>query len=509
MSLSSPVLILDARGNPYAPGRSTGAQIYEGSQDTEQRMSRPWLDADIQRLMSRHKHRMLLSDSRFIASTYAMVGGACDQKADYAGSGGWSPIFTGKDKAWGADARALLADALHVLDARGPLFPFAHDMWLASRALDIDGDFFIAHSRTETGFPQVQFLEAHRVGCRNGERIVESGPYKGLAILNGIIYNASARAVAYRFLADDPKHDADLSARDVTHVAHAKWFSDGRPFPALATAILDWYDVKETRANEKVAQKANSALTLLESNETGTARPGLGEFVPPVAVPGATGTVSTQASTAPKTELLQSGLIRYVKSGSGDLKSHTSNRPSDGWLRFDERIVSGAFYGMGWRVEMFDLSKLSGAPVRGFQDNINTAIHQRWSVLRAAGRTVARRTVAALVDRGDLKAHPEWAAWDFPPPVDFTVDANKDRQTDRENVRAGFSTTPAVARKLGYASAEEMLEEQAEYLFRQAQVARKWSRDGVTITPSQLGTFDKPGDIPVAQRTEAPASATP
>ena len=389
MSLDQPIQIFDSRGNAY-PYRTSGSQIYEGSQDTAQRLARPYLDSDIQRLMSRQKFRMLLSDARYIVATYPMVDGAASQKADYVSSGGWLPIFTGKDKEYGKIVRPILHSALNIIDARGPLFDFAKDMWIACRTLDIDTDFFIAHSRTETGFPQVQFIEAHRIGCRNGETTVSAGPYIGLPILNGIIYNAQGREVAYRYLADDPTNDIDLSARDVTHVADPKWFSDGRPFPAIASAILDWYDVKETRGFEKIAAKTNAAFALIETNETGTARPGLLTGRAPAQVPGDSSTAAGVATPPP--EFLGGGLIRYVKAGPGhDVKAHQSNRPSDAWQKFDERIVAGAFYGMGWRAEMFDLSKLSGAPTRGFQDNINTAIHSRWSVLRPAALTIADR----------------------------------------------------------------------------------------------------------------------
>lgn len=500
MSLNSPITLFDARGNPYAYA-ATGAQIYEGSQDTTQRLARPHLDADISRLMSRQKHRMLLSDGRYIASTYPMVGGAADQKADYVSSGGWLPHFTGKDKRYGAAVKPILHSALQIIDARGPLFPFDKDMWIGSRSLDIDGDFFIAHSRTDTGFPQIQFLEAHRIGTRGGERTVTQGPYSGLPILNGIIYNPAGRAVAYRFLADDPAQDRDISALDLTHVADPKWFSDGRPFPAVATSILDWYDVKETRGFEKIAAKTNAALALIEHNDDGTARPGLLSGVRPTTTP--------ESAASPAPELLGGGLIRYFKAQPGHgITAHSSNRPSDAWQKFDERIVAGAFYGMGWRIEMFDLSKLSGAPTRGFQDNINTAIHSRWSILRPAARLVVRRTIAALADRGDIPQHPEWDQWDFPPPIDFTVDANKDRQTDRENVRAGFANTASVIRKLGYADPLEMAEEEAELLYHRALIAQKWSKDGVTIRPDQLGTLDKPGDAQSRAAAEpAPARA--
>lgn len=506
MSLDKPIQIFDARGNPYPfTSYGNGAQIYTTPQDSNQRTDIPWLDADISRLFSRIKHRRLLSAVRLIVTQFPSVDAAAEQKSDYVSSGGWLPIFAGRDEAWGRDATAALHSALRILDVRGPLFSFAKDMKLASRLLDIDGEIFVVHLRSETGFPQIQVLEAHRIGCRSGETLVATGPYKGLPILNGIIYNPAGRPVAYRFLADDPAQDRDLSAMDVTRIAHARWFSDGRPVGAIASGLLDWCDIKETRDFEKIAAKVNAALAIIETNETGTARPGLLTSRPPTQTPSADG--STTAASAPPPEFLGGGLIRYQKAGPGhDIKAHQSNRPSDSWQRFDERVEAGALRGMGWRQEMNDLSKLSGAGVRGFQDNINTSIHARWDVLAGSEHpspavAIVVRTIAALIDRGDISRHAEWDKWIIPPPIDFTVDANKDRQTDVLMVEAGFSCSDDVVRKLGYASSEILIRRQAERIAKQQLIAKEFSnRYGVQIDWRDLGN---PKRNPAADQAQA------
>lgn len=492
--------ILDAFGKPatyYAGTFASASNAWpETSQDSLARLPRPDLHADIQRLLSRQKHRALLGDSRYIVTSFPLVEGAVQQKADYVSSGGWTPVFTGRDREWGKAAQDALRFALDVSDVRGPVYDFNKNLSIACRLFDVDGDFFTVHSTSDTGFPQIQWIEAHRIGCRNGERIITSGPYKDLPILNGVIYNRVGRPVAIRYLADDPAQDTDVSLRDCEWWCDPKWFSDGRPLPSIAYAILDWYDVKQTRGFEKAAQAVNSALSLIVTNETGKAPPGINRNVGGLETPTAVA-ASTEAN--PVTELLAGGLIRYVKFGSGSVQAHNSNRPGDSWLKFDERIVAGAFYGMGWRIEMFDLSKLSGAPTRGFQDNINTTIHSRWAALRKPARRVVLRTVAALVARGDLARHPEWDQWDFPPPVDFTVDANKDSQTDRSNIAFGLSSIPAAQRRLGYSSPETVLREQAEWLKLRNAIAKEHGVD-----PAQLGTPAAPG-ISVPQPS-APAA---
>lgn len=478
-------------GKQYYSPRLLGSQLYESTQDNGRRLERPSLDGDIQRLLSRQKHRMLLSDSRYIASTFPLVAGMVSQKADYVSSGGWLPYFTGKDKAYGEAVTPILHSALNILDARGPLYSWQRDWWIACRLLDVDGDFVVVHSTTESGFPQAQFIEAHRIGCRQGETAVLSGPYVGLPILNGIIYNAQGRAVAVRFLADDPSQDQDISMRDCEYCAAPRWYSDGRPFPSVAFAVLDWYDVKTARGFEKTAMQVNSALAILETNETGAARTGLASDFSPVSTP------SSTAQATPSSELIADGLIRYIKAGNGhDLKAHSSNRPSDGWRAFDKILTSGAAYGMDWRLEMFDLSSLSGAPTRGFQDNINTAIHARWAQLTPTAKRVVLRTVAALASRKDIPFHPEWDQWAFSPPVDFTVDANKDSQTARANIAFGLSSHRAELGRIGYSKPDDILREQATHIASAQRIAAEMSKDGVTMNWRDLVNLSPTGQWP-------------
>jgi len=126
-----------------------------------------------------------------------------------------------------------------------------------------------------------------------------------------------------------------------------------------------------------------------------------------------------------------------------------------------------------------------------------------WEADQANDRS--RRTIAALADRGDIPKHAEWDQWDLPPPVDFTVDANKDRQTDLTMVEAGFSSNPAVIRKLGYSQPRELMLEQAEYLADQQEIAAEVSkRRGVVIRPEQLGN---PQRNPAAQANQATTQA--
>lgn len=493
--MSSP--LLDAFGRPaeyYVPSNTR----FKSTEDDRYRLDRPRLFDDAAKLLGRERYKALVSDSRWIAEAFPLVQEAVQQKAEYVGAAGWLPEFVGADRKYGERATRILHAALEISDLRGPLFDWDDQWELACRSWDIDGGTFQLFTESPlTGFPQLQNIEAHRIGQRGTSPIVGDrdaytwvvdtagparqvwGAYRGHRILNGIIYDAGGAEIAYRVLGATPAEDRDVSANDMQHVCHPRWFSEGRPVPTIAYAVLDWYDVKETREFERLAQKVNSALTLVESNETGEsiALPKPGESA---AVANTTG--------EPQEQVLFGGLVRYIRNG-GNLKAHESSRPSDGWQKFDRTIVAGAFYGMGWRIEMMDLSLLGGAGVRGFQDNINMKIVARHRRVKRYDLRSVRRTMAALIRRGDLEEHPEWSAWDIPLPPEFNVDAGRAQQQDRDNVRFGLDSSPDVIRRSFGTHYEKVLRKQAEYVRRKKEIAEEFK-----LQPDELGTLLKVGD---------------
>lgn len=495
--------IVDSFGRPTewvdsSPGR------FKSTEEDRYRLDRPRLYGDLARLLPRERYKALVSDSRYIAESFPLVEGACQQKAEYVSAAGWLPEFTGRDARYGERATRLLHAALSICDVRGELFDW-DDIWEnVSRLWDLDGAHFQLFTETaDTGFPQLQNLEVHRIGQRTGAPLVGDrdaytlvpgadgsttkvwGAYRGMRIVNGIIYNQVGRQIAFRVLGTTVEEDRDVSALDMQHTCHPRWFSEGRPAPSIAYAVFDWYDVKETREFERLAQKINSALTLVETNETGAAPaiPGMGAAAAPA-----------KTSGEPQEQVLFGGLVRYIRAG-GALKTHESSRPGDGWQKFDRTIVSGAFYGMGWRIEMMDLSLLGGAGVRGFQDNINMKIVARHRRLKPYALRAAVRTFAKLIRRGDIEEHPEWYRWDIPSPPEFTVDAGRAQQADRENIAGGIDSHSAVIRRAFGCTHKKILREEAQYLVDRREVVQEF---GLSDTEAaQLGRLDKPGQLPL------------
>jgi hypothetical protein len=462
-------------------GRGGTNEFYPGGADDQRRFGRGKLARDIAELMQENRQKMLLGDSRYIYQSFSTVSGAVKQKANYVYGNAW------RLQSYSADAKFALAveedfkKIDRLLDTRGTAFSFRKSAWLGSKTIDVDGDYFIVLTENaETGFPKLQYLEAHRVGSfgLNGAHTVTSGRYKGLRIFAGVIVDEYMQPIAYRVQDESSKEGhRDVNANSMIHVADLEWFSQSRGQPTVAAAILDWYDLAETRDAEKIAEKVNSALTLVESNETGRADMG-NSIVNPQ--PGSDGRLQTQ--------LMDSGLIRYIKNG-GSLKAHQSNRPSDQWLNFTKLVESSAFYALGWRREMLDSSAIGGAGVRGFAADINKSIASRREVIDAGMKRAAIYVIAKRAKQGVYGKLPEdWWKIGFTKAAQFTVDEGRMRAADIADLRAGLTTEDHIveARGMDY---EDLVRKRAANLVLKKKIAEE---NG--LNPAELGTTAMPGD---------------
>ena len=462
-------------------GRGGTNEFYPGGADDQRRFGRGKLARDIAELMVENRQKMLLGDSRYIYQSFSTVSGAVKQKANYVYGNAWrlQSFSANTEFAMAVEEDFVKIDRL--LDTRGSAFSFRKSAWLGSKTIDVDGDYFIVLTENaKTGFPKLQYLEAHRVGSfgLNGGHAVTDGRYKGMRIFAGVIVDEYMQPIAYR-VQDESNKDGhrDVNANSMIHVGDLEWFSQSRGQPSVAAAILDWYDLAETRDAEKIAEKVNSALTLVESNESG--RQDMGNSIVNPS-PGSDGRLQTQ--------LMDSGLIRYIKNG-GSLKAHQSNRPSDQWLNFTKLVESSAFYALGWRREMLDSSAIGGAGVRGFAADINKSIASRCEIIEAGMKRAAMYVIAKRAKQGVYGELPEdWWKFGFTKPAQFTVDEGRMRAADIADLRAGLTTEDHIveARGMNY---EELVRKRAANIVMKKRIAEE---NG--LNPVELGTTAMPGD---------------
>lgn len=506
-----PSVILDAFARPMTSfgGSGTGALYGKTADDQRLRPEPPNHFDDYMNLMGSWNWRSLVSEKRAV-STRGIVASALLQKAEYLSASDWRTFFPGEDSAYGDQVEQLLEDTSQLVCTRGPRYDWDTFWTLVFLAAEVDGGCFVGLTGNADGWPLLQPLEAHRIGQRSYgaavDRATSAGivkedsaftvvtaadgttseiktPYVGLKIANGIIYNRAGAEVAYRVLGATADEDQDVSARDMIHIAPPRWFSEGRPLGKIVPGLLSVVALEIARQSQLDQQMIDSKLTAIVTNATGK------QDITKQLLGQNGGSPITPAGTNP--ELVERGQFRYLKTGEGTTP-WSSTRPSNEWMNFDERMAAAAINPF-WRIEMLDPTALRGAATRAFQDQINTKIRASYKPFLQPIKRARRYQISKFTKLGMLPDHPEFLKVGVTQPPDFIVDRNS-AIVDIAMVRAGADSMPNLHRRAGMRS-DEVLNQQARYIYQKHKAAQKWSKDGLKINPEELGTLVQRGDV--------------
>lgn len=453
-------------GSGYSFTSSAG--LYPASQETTLRGWRPDLTRDVWQMIPQARHRSLVSDGRYIYGGSGAVSGAVRKRADYAVGWAWNPVYKGNDERFRAIAVPIMERWLNLCDVRGPSFDFRMGLRIASIAMDRDGDTFAVLTRTPDGGPRIQWLEAHRIGTPGfgySDNIVPAVEgtegYAGKVVLSGIIYDEQMAPIGYNRLTPSPdgfgyvdRWDI-IPAASVVHFMDPSWTSQARGIPSICNAVLDWYDIGETREAEKIGTKARSAIAIVEKNETGR-REVAREAVGLAGVQPGRGGLQTQ--------MLERGLIRYIKS-SGEISAFESNKPGDAWQNFMDYVTRGAFLGMDLPYEFaWDSSKLGGANIRAVVGQVQRSVENRQAVMYQAARLMLLHAVGTYMRRGDIPFSADWFKWEFQMPAKYSVDVGRDSQNRREDFSVGLRSATDILGEDGITIREHLEQRAKDYL---------------------------------------------
>jgi len=401
---------------------------------------------DFEALVSEYDRTRLLSIGRALYSTVGPVFGCVNEIATYSVGTAFQPIFLGKDRAWGEQASAFLLQWMDNCDVRGQPYDLVTNLWLASVAMDRDGD--VACVLTHDGdddWPLLQFVPSHRIASRGWDVIVKTGPYRGLKIKAGVIYNRQGRAVALNILGDKKEDDAQVSMRDAALLFEPSWVDQGRGLSGMAATVREWQDADTVAHYTKEALKALASISIIEDNETGSADPsdpGFEHFSD------GNGVVQTGVTV----EDVAGGSIRYfrAKSGAG-LKTLEHNRPSTNSQEFLKNwVLRAAFSGLGWPIEFaFDSSALNGPGVRLIIGKAARKVEARQRRLIALWLRVVPYALAKAIKSKRIPRSNEWLMWDMTLPRMLTVDYGRESAATLQELGAGTTNLSEVCGRDG------------------------------------------------------------
>ena len=386
----------------------------------------------------------LVSDSRKLYWNLGPVTAAVDDKATYSIGRAWDVKFCGSDenKEWGAKAARWLNRVWYPMaDVRGPAFNFKTDLHLMSTQTDVDGEIYVFLTEAQSGWPQIQLIPATMVGQRNlSEDVLSDGPYRGLRIVQGVIFNENGNPVAYRVLGVTEDLDEDYSARDLIQVFDPKTSDQVRGLPVFTHALLDLKDLRTIQGNEKMVSAIASTIGIMETNETGAPDPNDPSNFLRRGQTTSNGGITSFGPTV-TTQNFAGVTARFFKSGSNSkLEQLKLDRPGEVWDKFMNRLIRNAMNGAGWPYELgWDSSLLGGANTRLLLARAMRTVEDRQDLLRPVARRIIGYVIAKAIKQGILESNDEWYEWDFSMPARISVDYGRDASADREDYKLGIT----------------------------------------------------------------------
>lgn len=392
--------------------------------------------------------RILIGKSRYLYDNSPIIHGLVERLVTYIVGNGLTPSPASADADFNETASASWAGWCKYCDISSRAnFPTLQRAIV--RAMIVDGEIFVNLVRSENNRPRVQLIEAHRVKRINTDTL--------------------GRPTGYVLPGKDDQHDGPtLAAEFVVHFFRPERAGQTRGIPLLASAINTAQDVHEILAFEKAAVKEQSTRRGVVTTKTGDA---------PVPVIGRS--QRSQSATTGKPDTFyreQLGGETLVLQNGETYEEHVSQRPSASWQGFVDFLSNTVCFPTGLPPSVFLQMKVGGADTRR-----DLAAAQRvvscWQQDIEAGLQLIFEYVIEADARTQLPTDWRTVSWQYPRAI--TVDAGRQSQADREDVRTGAMTLAEYCGQYGTSEREHVAQLVAEMLAINPTLTEQQAREAV------------------------------
>ena len=405
------------------------SSLYEGAGDAKHRTSISGIAQDSRKDVPRWSRIKLLAKSRALYANDGLARGAINDIARYSVGGGLIPQAQTDDVAWNEAAEAYWREWCKVADVTGR-FHFNRLQRILSIAIDRDGDVGLLLVKGASGFPQVQVVESHRIGDGTDNNGVQGD---GSEWFDGVRVNKAGRPLEYRIVT---MNVMGIKKVEVIPADNFVMLFDGeradmvRGIPALYHAINTIHDRKDILDNEKIGQKKDAQTWAILKTKSGEADP-------------ADWTDEEVTVDGKKLTFTESrGGETKVVATDEDLTPWQSNRPSPAFNGFLDHLIRDVATGLGVPYEfVWNPERLGGTAQRFILEKAQRRFRERQDLLETM---VLNRlwfwVISVAIQRGDLKTVKDGWRVRWQRPSELTVDAGRDANNDREDVKMGLMT---------------------------------------------------------------------
>src|SRR5246127_158050 len=428
----------------------------------------PLLDPVADRNIDSWSITKLRSDARKVFVNFGPLRTAVYERARYSVGHAWLPKFQGEDTDWGKSATNWLQEIwFQTGNLAGPIWNWWESLQTESRYLDVFGEIFIYKVIDKDGFPRFQHIPPYRIdiprasGSVNQDGVLAVGPYAGLKCTYGVIQDEAGTAVGYCVRGKDKESDRYIPAPELMRVGNWEFVDQTRPISHISHGILDIRDSMAVQTNEKRALEIASAIAVLESNPIGgidindpmqmirakATRVGSQIKTPQPPVPPG---YQTDPTPLVPYKYSDNGEYKYFKAGSGsDVKAFQFERPSGQLTSFLDRLGRNCINFI-WPFDLImQPNGANSAATRSLWVRANQLARERQLKLYPSAKQRVLFAISRAIELGILPENEDWMDWEFSLPRKPSIDAGRDAQQDREDLKACIRTWTDIHAELG------------------------------------------------------------
>lgn len=362
--------------------------------------------------------RILIGKSRYLYDNSPIIHGLVERLVTYIVGNGLTPSPASADVGFNEATEAGWATWCKYCDISSRA-SFATVQRTIARAIIVDGEIFVSLTRSANNRPRIQLIEAHRIKRIDADKFGRPTTY----VMRG---------------KDDETDGPSMKAEFVVHFFRPERAGQTRGIPLLASAINTAQDVHEILAFEKAAVKEQSTRRGVVTTKNGEAP------VPTIGRSQRSGSSTTGKPDSFYREII-GGETMVLREGE-TYDEHVSQRPSASWQGFVDFLSNTVCFPTGLPPSVFLQMKVGGADTRR-----DLAAAQRvvscWQQDIEGGLQLIFEYVTEADSRTQLP--PDWrtVTWQYPRAI--TVDAGRQSQADREDVRTGAMTLAELCGQYG------------------------------------------------------------
>ena len=344
-----------------------------------------------------------------------------------------------------------------------------------------DGQIFAQQDR-RNGFLQISPIESDRVSSNGFFNVDKDG------LVGGIGLDANGRAtfirVWERTLYGQFQNSVDIPRAEYVHAFDTDRFDAVTGVTHYHTILNAVRDLKETMEAEGLSAKRNSKLALLVKTISG------GASAPAVNLYEDDAAPSDTAGSNVNVQRVNDVADAYMFPNE-EMKSHTSERPSEGWRWLMEWLVREIALGLDLPFGVvWNMASLGGPGVRFdlgqanrvFRAFLEDVLEPMWF------RPIVGSWITMEINQGRLPFHPKWFAYCTPRPASITIDLGRDSKAGIAENAAGLATATDW-----FAENDEDFEDQTDRLGYEASV-RKATCEKYKCLPEDLRLLTAQGN---------------